>query len=339
MSSGSGAIPVLLLKTESTPVDVYRELLSATPSDASKGLSFDPRFVPVLLHKFVEEGLARIGALLRQGRIGSGHDCHYGGLVFTSQRAVEAFAKIVEEGWGTASQGPGQVSAVRKWVAGTMGSIDEVDDRSDWLHLHDIPIYSVGPATTRALRAIRQGPPLQIFGDHTGDGATLARYMLDHYRGWYGDRAKRPPLLFLVGEQRRDIIARTLMDPSLPAGDRIRIDEQVIYETGIMESFPQDFAAALDATRGAPSRWVVVFSPTGCDSMLLGLGMLDEATNKATSGRGDGATHIVTIGPTTRAHLVESFGLEPDVRAETPTPQGVLQAMAGFESARGTSGV
>lgn len=205
----------------------------------------------------------------------------------------------------------------------------------------------MGPATTRALGAIRQSPPLQVFGEHTGNGSALARFMLQHYRQWYGDRREAPPLLFLVGEQRRDMIARTLMDPSLPAEDRIRVDELVVYGTGVMESFPQDFAAALQATRGAPSRWVVVFSPTGCDGMLRGLGLLDEATGKAASqaageageGCGDGATYVATIGPTTWTHLAETFGFHAHVCAETPSPEGVLGAITDFESTRGTIGV
>ncbi|KND93076.1 Uroporphyrinogen-III synthase [Tolypocladium ophioglossoides CBS 100239] len=307
------ATPVLLLKTRSTPGDAYEELLSATPSNATHGRRLAPRFVPVLLHRFEDEGTGRLNALLRRRQIGNGEHCAFGGLIFTSQRAVEAFAKVVDEGRDNDRRLP--------------------DDPS-WPHLQNVPIYSVGPATTRALKAVLQDPPLQIFGEHTGNGEALARFILQHYGQWYRDRPARPPLLFLVGEQRRDIIARTLADAALPAHAKIRVDEEVVYGTGVMESFPADFDAVLRETAAAPSRWVVVFSPTGCDSMLRGLGLLDAATGKARLGLRDGRTFIATIGPTTRTYLMETFGFEPDVCADTPSPEGVLQGVAEFESKR-----
>lgn len=201
-----------------------------------------------------------------------------------------------------------------------------------WPHLQDVPVYSVGPATTRALKAIPQQPPLQIFGQHCGNGDALARFILEHYYARPGRpvAATRPPLLFLVGEQRRDIIPRTLMDAALSAGDRIRVDEEVVYGSGVMATFPDDFAASLRRTDDAPVRWVVVFSPTGCDSMLHALGLLDVATGKVPPGRRDDKTHIATIGPTTRAHLVKTLDFEPDVCADTPSPEGVLLAIADY---------
>ncbi|KAF7545956.1 hypothetical protein G7046_g9449 [Stylonectria norvegica] len=46
-------VPVLLLKTRSSPGDSYEDLFSA-PHD---GLAFAPRFVPVLLHRFDDHGM------------------------------------------------------------------------------------------------------------------------------------------------------------------------------------------------------------------------------------------------------------------------------------------
>ncbi|ETS85523.1 hypothetical protein PFICI_03548 [Pestalotiopsis fici W106-1] len=296
--------PILLLKTKSVPNDTYQELFS-TPRD---GLEFAPIFVPVLQHQFQEDGMSRFRNLLRNGRISNKKDAQYGGLIFTSQRAVEGFAKLVEEG----------------------------QDDEKWPYLHDIPIYTVGPATTRALRAISQTPPLQVFGEHTGNGDALAPYIQQHYGEWYAERPTKPALLFLVGEKRRDIIPTALMDPSLPPETRIQVDETVVYGTGVMESFPADFAQVLERTASARRRWVVVFSPTGCDGMLEGLGMLDAETGKVRGGgageapSGNGNTFIATIGPTTRAFLKKTFAYEPDVSAETPSPEGVWKAIQDF---------
>lgn len=86
----------MLLKTKSTPNDGYEEQFSA----AKEGQHFEPVFVPVLEHKFLEEGLSVVRELLRNKKTCRDVGAKYGGLIFTSQRAVEAFAKLVEEGKG-----------------------------------------------------------------------------------------------------------------------------------------------------------------------------------------------------------------------------------------------
>ena len=98
-SGVKGATPVLLLKTKSTPNDGYEEQFSTVRD----GLIFEPTFVPVLEHRFLEEGLSIVRDQLQQRKIGKEPGAGYGGLIFTSQRAVEAFAKLVEEGKGTTS--------------------------------------------------------------------------------------------------------------------------------------------------------------------------------------------------------------------------------------------
>ena len=192
-----------------------------------------------------------------------------------------------------------------------------------------MPIYSVGPATTRALKAVPQVPPLQVFGEHTGVGEKLAPFILEHYSDWYKDRESKPPLLFLVGEKRRDIIPKVLTEAGW------RVDEVVVYGTGELQSFQQDFAQQLSKTAGRPRRWVVVFSPSGCDSMLRALRALDESTGrvKPKPQRPDQHTFVATIGPTTRDHLTQRFGYEPEVCAEQPTPEGVWQGICRFSEA------
>jgi len=93
---GSGSIPLFLLKTKSTPHDGYKEQFSI----GKDGISFDPIFVPVLEHQFLENGLNEVKGFLERNDIAKGARSKYGGLIFTSQRAVEAFAKLVEEGRG-----------------------------------------------------------------------------------------------------------------------------------------------------------------------------------------------------------------------------------------------
>src|SRR5689334_21574220 len=88
------AVPVLLLKTKSTPSESYQELFSETRN----GDQFFPVFVPVLQHRHDEEGMEKVRQLLRERRIRPDSETSFGGLIFTSPRAVEAFAKLVDEG-------------------------------------------------------------------------------------------------------------------------------------------------------------------------------------------------------------------------------------------------
>lgn len=301
---------MLLLKTKSTPGDSYEDMFSQPQG----GVDFVPSFVPVLEHQFDDAGVKKVQSILQSQMVGRHFGAAYGGLVFTSQRAVEAFTKIVQDGPDD-QQGRASKTTL------------------PWPHLQEVPVYSVGPATTRALKAVPQDPPLQVFGEHTGNGDSLAHFILDHYAQWYQDRVEeKPGLLFMVGEQRRDIIPKTLMDEKLPDDRRIDVKEVVVYGTGVMESFADDFKRCLQETKDSKMVWIVVFSPTGCDAMLRGLGMIDGATGKAKPNDPNRTRFVATIGPTTRNYLQETFGLEPDVCAEKPSPEGVLEGIQQFLS-------
>ncbi|KAK0713833.1 tetrapyrrole biosynthesis, uroporphyrinogen III synthase [Lasiosphaeria miniovina] len=291
--------PILFLKTRSTPGDAYEELF-VTEAD---GFTFEPTFVPVLEHRFDDVGMARVRTLLQTKSIGTNPSCDYGGLIFTSQRAVDVLAKLVQ---------------------------DERSCDGGWPHLQDVPVYSVGPATTRALRAVTQGPPLQIFGEHTGNGESLAHFILGHYGDWYKGRPSLPPLLFLVGEQRRDIIPRVLSGAELHPMKKIRVEEVVVYGTGEMPAFRDEFEQLLRKTANRSARWVVVFSPSGCDSVLGALDMLDEASGKAKPKPPGRNTFIATIGPTTCDYLKRKFHFDADVCSEHPSPEGVWQSITHF---------
>lgn len=90
---------VLLLKTKSTPNDGYEEQFSPT----NTGGFFDSTFVPVLEHNYLDNGLSVVEELLRRQQIGISEGMKYGGLIFTSQRAVEVFSRLVDEGKGMIS--------------------------------------------------------------------------------------------------------------------------------------------------------------------------------------------------------------------------------------------
>ncbi|KOS39925.1 hypothetical protein ACN38_g9241 [Penicillium nordicum] len=293
--------PILLLKTKSSPHDGYDDFFSAQ--------NYTPTFIPVLEHRFLKHNLTQVRDQFSTGAFTSNNNVptprKYGGLIFTSQRAVEGFAQMIE---------------------------DEKDVPFNIQTTPPLILYTVGPATARTLTTLRDKhlPNALIHGADSGTGENLARLILSHYDSLYP--TNKPALLFLVGEVRRDIIPKTLMDKTLPVEKRVGVEELVVYETGVMESFEGDFADVVG--RSAGDVWVVVFSPTGCEAMLrvLGLGPF-AGTGKATGkGTGNGKVFVATIGPTTRDHLREKFGFEAHVCAPKPSPEGVLEGIEKFRS-------
>ncbi|KAL3461343.1 hypothetical protein BJX64DRAFT_277847 [Aspergillus heterothallicus] len=297
--------PIFLLKTKSSPHDGYDEFFSAQ--------NYNPIFVPVLSHNFHNANLTHIKELFESRRLNPGPERRYGGLIFTSQRAVEAFADM----------------------------LTGVDQSLTVAASHSLPLYTVGPATARSLTTLRDThlPHATIHGADTGNGEHLATFILDHYNSLFtssadltsttGDTADRrkAPLLFLVGETRRDIIPRTLMGDSTPVSRRIDVEEVVVYETGIVTGFERDFEGFLTMFSNTTGPvWVVVFSPTGCDAMVRVL-------HREAGKRRDGERRkvfVATIGPTTRDHMIKECGFPPDVCAGKPSPEGVGEKITEF---------
>lgn len=157
------------------------------------------------------------------------------------------------------------------------------------------------------------------------------------------------------------------MSESLSPAERIAVEEVVVYETGVMDSFEVDFEDAIGKTyTPTPTTntstggnnvdimkgnerdnilWVVVFSPTGCEAMLrvLGLGPFHHHSHPSHPGsvshtqlldnkriRNGRRVCIATIGPTTRDYLREQFGFEVDVVADKPSPEGLGAAIERF---------
>jgi uroporphyrinogen-III synthase len=335
------SIPVYLLKTKSLPADGYEEQLN---NDGK----YQSIFVPVLEHRFHDDALRTLrraaerfafaGSSPATARQPATHNParRYGGIIFTSQRAVDAFASVVAK-------------------------LDPTKVSNGALFAVDMPIYVVGPATARGVRAL--GLPCPVIGEEAGSGDVLAAKILEHYNVLPRDAThqhERPqalpgnaggagsegngtgdklPLLFLTGEQRRDIIPKTLQSADLFPFERIGVVEVVVYETGEMAEFEEVFGDLLREAKKArvTEQAVVVFSPQGCEAMLSALDWIDEQTGRYSASRreivsGPTKTRIITIGPTTRDFLVEQFGFEPDFCSETPSPIGVKAALESTRS-------
>lgn len=371
---------MLLLKTRSLPVDTYEELFNqdqsaSTGSDAAgtadtNPFRFTPKFIPVLEHTQNEASLSRLSELLRTRQLKR----KYGGMIFTSQRAVEAWTDIVHN--------------IAPDDHATPAPRQKDDAFSDLDSLTPFPLYVVGPATERTLQTLidesrtkglhlfsRLNP--SVHGANSGNGAALAEFMLKHYNQLqeehyftyfeaprlpfipllgmssqnYGrkrlerddPRLVKRPLLFLVGEVRRDIIPKTLMGQE-EEKRKIGVEEMEVYSTEVMKGFEEEFretCESLDSNYKGEVRVVVVFSPQGSDSMLKRIGYLGvdgKVTERAQrrwwaegSGEKDQPRWIVTtIGPTTRDYLKDKLGIEPDVCAKKPSPEGLREAIRDF---------
>lgn len=78
---------ILLLKTKNNPEDKYATLFSSK--------NFTPQFIPVLEHHLHSDALCSVRDLFASGGLLPGPGRRYGGLIFTSQRAVEGFAGVL----------------------------------------------------------------------------------------------------------------------------------------------------------------------------------------------------------------------------------------------------
>ncbi|KAI4133112.1 MAG: hypothetical protein LQ338_000377 [Usnochroma carphineum] len=330
------SIPVILLKNASNGhTDPYTSHLLSNPS--SLNCTFQPIYVPVLEHTSYTKPILSIFYLFHENQ--NIEDARasfpYGGLIFTSQRAVEAF-----------------VSAL-SYIASSVETSSTGEEKLilQCLKHLAIPLYAVGPATALSLKEVREEylPASWIQGGKdAGTGERLAEVILHDYNASHegspanetagkGSSKEKKPLLFLTGAKHRDIIPVKLT--SAPPEQRIHVEEKIVYASAESQSFHSDIASAMNTTDTAPIRWVVVFSPTGGQTLLRALGWLDHMTTKIhgpdDSCWADRKTFVASIGPTTRDYMRKTYGFEVDVCSEKPSPEGVRQGIQYFMQRHG----
>lgn len=170
-------------------------------------------------------------------------------------------------------------------------------------------------------------PP--IIGAEAGTGDVLVRIILKDYNERYppaSTETDKPALLFLAGEQRRDVIPQTL------AKEKIPHEEITVYETSEKASFEPDLKRTLERLSELERRmvWIAVFSPAGCDALVR--------TVRAFTGRGGSGkeVRVATIGPTTRDYLRDKYGFDAHVCADKPSPEGLGEGINAY-MVRGTT--
>lgn len=311
------SIPIILLKNPSAGhTDPYTSQFVSYPP-MSPSSAYEPLYVHVLEHTSntapIINLLSRYSQSKRPDQVATAH-FSFGGLIFTSQRAVEAFASALD--------------SIRRNDAHELSATPLA-----YLRQLAIPLYAVGPATARSLEEIKKKymPCCCIRGgEQAGTGELLAKLILSGYNGLcHGATAEQKrPLLFLTGAKHRDIVPTTLM--SAPGDQRIEVQALVVYATSESPSFASDITNTLNATSTARFRWIVIFSPTGGESLLRALGWLSDSNSKNNLRRANPGTFIATIGPTTRDYMRTTFDFSVDVCAETPSPEGVRNGIEDF---------
>jgi uroporphyrinogen-III synthase len=171
-------------------------------------------------------------------------------------------------------------------------------------------VYTVGPATALAITRLHFST---ILGADSGNGSVLANFILQTYTRTetipgegVRTRCVPPtlPLLFLVGDKRRDIIPRKLSERKIP------LEELVVYESSVKEGFQGELQRVIGEGDIA---WVALFSPMGA-----------EIAQEVFQGKG---VKIATIGPTTEEYITREWGVVPDVVAKKPEPGSLVQGI------------
>jgi len=260
---------IVLLKSGNN--DTYRAQLEAA--------SYQPIFLPVLGHQLSNQDALR--EILTSGS--------YTGVIFTSQRAVEA--------WGQAVKGC---------------------SRQEW---DRIPSYVVGAATRQALLDLQSdmvpSGDLVLGGEETGRAELLGQYMVKKLEG----RESVEKLLYLVGDKRRDILSVMLAKAGLV------VQEVTVYETTMADGFPRQLETILKSKAGG-NIWIVFFSPSGAQYTIPTLqscvgaedGHLDEVLHRQN-------IRLAAIGPTTAEYLQQTVSLSVAAECQYPTAESLTLAL------------
>jgi uroporphyrinogen-III synthase len=287
--NSSVPIPVLLLKTRTIPNDPYETLLSCSSNNNDQNttighplLLLKPHFLPVLTHSYTQTSLSKLANLFNDP---STLTKTYGGIILTSQRAVEALDYVlstlpepVKKAWKEwLSQAHPDASTSTPLSTGVEGSDLEAGNKAEahtpWQNQRlKVHFYVVGPATASAVQALasRHIPHASIDGAQTGTGEKLASHILAKYldshsqhnghssttpsepqpehQGQEENEARLSPLpfLFITGETRRDTVPRMLSAAGM------RVDEIAVYETVTRTEFRDEFRQKMDELDSLP---------------------------------------------------------------------------------------
>ena len=216
----------------------------------------------------------------------------YTGLILTSQRSVQAISEALE---ALKNDGVLLTEKIKK----------------DWTEL---PMYIVGPQTAKALKE------LELFDGSPSDhwvvaprAAELVGSLIESQCQGY----QLSNLLFLAGDKRRDSIPQELETANL------KYNEIQCYVTCAHADLKSEMINL------EVSDWMVYFSPSGLNFILSSV---DCAKPKLLAASVNRATRIAAIGPTTAEYINEALNMAPDVTADKPSAQSLVNAIVHYDS-------
>ncbi|XP_015428362.1 PREDICTED: uroporphyrinogen-III synthase isoform X2 [Myotis davidii] len=219
----------------------------------------------------------------------------YGGLIFTSPRAVEAVELSLEQ--DGKSEGEGRIPPVGD--TGFQKSVWKKSLRETW---NAKPVYVVGNATASLVKKLG----LEAEGESSGNAEKLAEYVCSR-------EPPALPLLFPCGALRGEALPQMLKDKGIPM-------ESIIVYRKIPHPGIQVNLDSYYSKQGIPAS-IAFFSPSGLTYSLTHI-------RELSGGRVE-QIKFAAIGPTT-ARALAAQALPVSCTAESPTPQALA---AGIRTA------
>nr|KAF6304479.1 uroporphyrinogen III synthase [Myotis myotis] len=219
----------------------------------------------------------------------------YGGLIFTSPRAVEAVELSLEQ--DGKSEGEGRIPPVGD--TGFQKSVWKKSLRETW---NAKPVYVVGNATASLVKKLG----LEAEGESSGNAEKLAEWICSR-------EPPALPLLFPCGALKGEVLPQMLKDKGIPM-------ESIIVYRKIPHPGIQVNLDSYYSKQGIPAS-IAFFSPSGLTHSLKHVREL--------SGSSIEQIKFAAIGPTT-ARALAAQGLPVSCTAESPTPQALA---AGIRTA------
>jgi uroporphyrinogen-III synthase len=159
---------------------------------------------------------------------------------------------------------------------------------------------------------------LRIVGSHTGNSDSLAQFIISHYDNYYSNLTFLPSLLFVTGSKHSGALSKCLMQHNVVARRRIYLHKLIVYSINVRDSLARDLKEELVRTRSSLARWIIFFSPAGCEAVIDHLNLLDHTAS------------IATIGPTTYRYLQSKLGISAAVSASKPDPLSLLNDITHY---------
>ncbi|THH16218.1 hypothetical protein EW146_g4384 [Bondarzewia mesenterica] len=319
MKHNAMSTPVLLLRAPTTPPEADRY------ETALRGAGYCPLSIPVL--ETVLVNIDELIGILKSGPLRAG----VGGVIVTSARAAEAWAKAVE---GVSCQ--------------------DDEDEADWT---STPFYTVGPATADSLSSISSSScprlcPKDVRGAaESGTAERLGRFILSEL----GTSVPGMKLLYLTGDKNRETL------PGILKKGGVELVGLQVYATQGAQGFSADLEEALRGiSEGAcvssvfhhiwannkltllngedTVPWVVFFAPSAAAYIVPILRTRfslpsSPARSNAESGNGrvvERRAMIAAIGPTT-SDFLQTLGLTVEAVPAKPTAEELAQALRAVD--------